>query len=86
MAGILIIWPFWNPVINKVKKRLAHWRRGFISKGGRLVLIKAVLSSLPVFFMSVFGVPIGVAKKIEKLQRDFFWNDGIVKMKVHAVD
>jgi hypothetical protein len=27
-----------------------------------------------------------LAKKIEKLQRDFFWNDGVAKKKVHVVD
>ena len=36
--------------------------------------------------MSVFGIPVGVANKIEKLQREFFWNDGLCKKKVHAVD
>ncbi|KAK3188936.1 hypothetical protein Dsin_028497 [Dipteronia sinensis] len=42
---------FWNPVVSKVEHRLAPWKRAFISKGGRLVLIKAVLSSLPSYFM-----------------------------------
>ncbi|KAK2654685.1 hypothetical protein Ddye_014541 [Dipteronia dyeriana] len=28
----------------------------------------------------------GVAKRIEKHQREFFWNDGLVKKKMHAVD
>ncbi|KAK3219608.1 hypothetical protein Dsin_013578 [Dipteronia sinensis] len=27
-----------------------------------------------------------VAKKIEKLQRDFFWGDGIEKRKIHSID
>ena len=57
---------------QNVEDRLAPWKRGFMSKGGRLVLIKAVLSSLPTYYMLVFGVPVGVAKRIEKLQRDFF--------------
>ncbi|KAK3225856.1 hypothetical protein Dsin_005718 [Dipteronia sinensis] len=34
----------------------------------------------------MFRIPVRVTKKIEKLQRDFFWNDGITKKKVHAVD
>ena len=54
----------WNQVIKKVEDRLAPWKRGFRSKGDRLVLIKAVLSSLPTYFMFVFGIPVGVAKKI----------------------
>ncbi|KAK3220389.1 hypothetical protein Dsin_014359 [Dipteronia sinensis] len=77
---------FWRPVINKVNQRLAPWKRGCISKGGRLILIRAVFSSLPNYFMSVFSIPVGVAGKIEKLQRGFFGGDGAIKRKVHAVD
>ncbi|KAK2656506.1 hypothetical protein Ddye_009558 [Dipteronia dyeriana] len=44
------------------------------------------LSILPTYYMSVFGVPSGVSNIIEKLKRDFFWNDGIKKKKVHVVD
>ncbi|KAK3222310.1 hypothetical protein Dsin_009335 [Dipteronia sinensis] len=47
---------FWNPIITKVEQRLAPWKRGLISKGGRLVYIKAVLSSLPTYFMSMFRI------------------------------
>ncbi|KAK3199337.1 hypothetical protein Dsin_022752 [Dipteronia sinensis] len=56
------------------------------SKGGRLVLIKSMLSSVPNYFLSVFKIPIGVARKIEKLQRDFFLGDGVQKRKIHSVD
>ncbi|KAK3218922.1 hypothetical protein Dsin_012892 [Dipteronia sinensis] len=46
----------------------------------------ARLDSLPTYFMSMFIIPVGVSKKIEKLQRDFFCNDGILKKKVHVVN
>ncbi|KAK3197994.1 hypothetical protein Dsin_021409 [Dipteronia sinensis] len=77
---------FWNPVISKVEQRLAPWKKGFTFKGGRLIMIKAVLLSLPTYFMSVFNIHVVVAKRIEKLQMVFFWNDGLVKKKVHMVD
>ncbi|KAK2637401.1 hypothetical protein Ddye_032193 [Dipteronia dyeriana] len=67
---------FWNPVVSKVEQRLAPWKGAFISKGGRLVLIKAMLSSLPSYFMTVFPMPTMVARKLEKIQRSFFWNEG----------
>jgi hypothetical protein len=35
--------------------------------------------------MSVFRIPVGVAKEIEKMQRSFFWGDGCMKRKLHAV-
>ncbi|KAK3219671.1 hypothetical protein Dsin_013641 [Dipteronia sinensis] len=57
-----------------------------LTKGGRLVLIKAVLSSIPTYFMLVFKMPVGVALSIEKLQRKYFWGDGVEKRKIHLVD
>ncbi|KAK2654441.1 hypothetical protein Ddye_014297 [Dipteronia dyeriana] len=35
--------------------------------------------------MSVFKIPVAIAKKIESLQRSFFWGNGIEKRKIHAV-
>ncbi|KAK3218053.1 hypothetical protein Dsin_012023 [Dipteronia sinensis] len=77
---------FWNPIVTKIEKKLSPWKRKFLNKGGRLVLIKSVLSSIPSYFLSVFKVPIGVANTIEKLQRSFLWGDGIEKRKIHAID
>ncbi|KAK3218960.1 hypothetical protein Dsin_012930 [Dipteronia sinensis] len=63
---------FWEPMLDKIRARLAPWKIRFLSKVGRLVLIKSVLSSLPTYFMSVFKIPISVALAMEKLQKDFF--------------
>jgi len=45
---------FWKPVIDRIKGRLSSWNNKFLSYGGRLVLLKVVLSSLPVYFVSFF--------------------------------
>ena len=42
-----------------------------ISRGGRLVLVKAVLSAIPT--MSVFRMPSGVRRRLEGTMRRFFW-------------
>ncbi|KAK3206947.1 hypothetical protein Dsin_020993 [Dipteronia sinensis] len=77
---------FWDPVVQKIEKRLAPWKMRCLSKGGRLVLIQSVLASMPTCFMSIFKMPVGVAKKLEKLQREFFWGDGVLKRKIYSVD
>ena len=39
---------------------------------GRLTLINSTLSNLPTYYLSLFPIPLSVANRIEKLQRDFF--------------
>ena len=61
----------WNPILEKIKRKLARWKKMYLSKGGRLTLLKITLSSLPTYFLSLFTISTHVANKIERLQRDF---------------
>jgi hypothetical protein len=63
----------WNSIIEKMENRLAGWKILYLSKGGRLTLINSTISSLPTYFLSLFPIPMGVANRLEKLQRNFFW-------------
>ena len=83
----------WDGVEEKVRRRLALWKRQYISKGGRITLIKSTLASIPLYQMSLFHMPKLVARRLEKLQRDFSWggaNGGkkghLVKWEVVCVD
>ena len=40
----------WNPILEKMEKKLSGWKRLYLSKGGRLMLLKSTLSSLPTCF------------------------------------
>ena len=44
---------FWEPIVNRIKSRLSGWNSRFLSFGGRLVLLKSVLTSLSVYALSV---------------------------------
>ena len=61
----------WNPIIEKVERRLASWKRLYLSKGGKVTFIKSTLSNLPTYFLSLFPIPVAVASRIEQLQRNF---------------
>ena len=54
--------------------------------GGRVTLIKSVLSSIPIYFLSCFHCLKTVLRRIERIQRDFLWNDSIEKKKYHLVE
>ena len=57
----------WDSIEERMCKRLACWNRNYISKGGRVILIKSTLASLPLYQMSMIIMPILVAKGLEKL-------------------
>ena len=60
--------PFiWNPILEKFHRKLAGWKRLYLSKGGRLTLLKSTLSSLPTYYLSLFTIPSRVANKLEKI-------------------
>ena len=64
----------WNPILEKMERRLMGWKRLYLSKGGRVTLIKSTLSKLPTYFLSLFPIPASVANRIKKLQRNFLWD------------
>ena len=75
----------WNPIIEKMERRLAGWKRLYLSKGGKVSLIKSTLSNLPAYFLSLFPIPVGVTHRFEKLQRDFLWSGLGTEFKFHLV-
>jgi hypothetical protein len=57
----------------------------YLSKGGRVTLIKSTLPNLPTYFMSLFPILALVAKRIEKLQCAFLWGGISEEFKYHLV-
>jgi hypothetical protein len=66
----------WAELEELMARRLAPWKMMYLSKGGRVMLIKSTLSNLPTYMMSLFPIPALVSKRIEKIQRDFLWGGG----------
>lgn len=67
---------FWQPVLEKMSKRLGAWKKSYISMGGRVALMKSSLENLPTYCLSIFKASGKVVKAIEKMQRDFLWEPG----------
>lgn len=63
----------WQDVLERFQKKLGLWKRKYLTEGGRLVLIKSTLASLPVYLLLLFTVPISIANKMEEIMRNFIW-------------
>lgn len=57
--------------LRKRLRRLAYWKMHYLSKGERLALIKGILSYLPIYFMSIFPLPLSMMLRLETIQLDF---------------
>ena len=76
----------WDYVKERFRKKLAIWKIQYISKGGRLTLLRSTLSNLPIYIMSLFRLPMGVKARLEKIQRGFLWGGGNLEKKIHLVN
>lgn len=45
---------FWDPVLERVQKKLICWKKSYVFLGERITLIKAAMSNVPVYYMSLF--------------------------------
>ncbi|KAJ9691389.1 hypothetical protein PVL29_013542 [Vitis rotundifolia] len=76
----------WDGVEERMRRRLAQWKRQYISKGGQITLIKSTLASIPIYLLSLFRMSKIIAKRLEKFQRDFLWGGGSLEGKVHLIN
>ena len=62
-----------QPLLTSFDRYLASWKARLLSAGGRIVLVNAVLGSLPIYYMSSTLVPKTVRDLLDAKRRAFFW-------------
>ena len=77
---------YWLWLIKKFEKRISHWTYRLLSLGGRLVLIKAVLTSMPVYWMALVPIPKSILGKLKSMIFAFLWGSSGNKKKYNLVD
>ncbi|CAN1183437.1 Putative ribonuclease H protein At1g65750 [Linum perenne] len=68
-----------------MERKIQSWKSKFLSFGGRIALLKSVLSGLPVYYLSILKAPSSVIKRIENIQNRFLWAGALEKDKIHWV-
>ena len=75
----------WNPILERLEKKLSGWKRLYLSKGGRLTLLKSTISSLLTYYLYLFTIPKAVATRLECIQRNFLWGSSVECFKYPLV-
>ena len=57
---------------ERFSKRVNHWSEKYLSSGGKEVLVKSILQSLPTYAMSVFKFSTGLCDDLEQMIRNIW--------------
>jgi hypothetical protein len=66
----------WSLVVDKIKTRIQACGASWLNLAGKLVLLKLVLASIPIYQSSILLAPSGCISQIESLVRRFLWKGG----------
>ncbi|KAL5579373.1 hypothetical protein UlMin_011815 [Ulmus minor] len=68
---------------DKVIRKLQGWKERTFSQGGKEVLLKSVVQSIPTYTMSCFILPDSIIQDIEAACARFWWGSSVDHKKVH---
>lgn len=63
----------WVWLVAKIEKILTCWSHRYLSRAGRLILIKVVLEATPVFSMALAWIPRNILAKLQQLCNWYLW-------------
>ncbi|XP_050229252.1 uncharacterized protein LOC126678399 [Mercurialis annua] len=72
----------WDHVVECVKSRLALCKGSLLSPAGRMVLIKYVLFSILVYYMSLLSMPTNISLQLEMYMKRFFYGREMFSTRV----
>lgn len=63
----------WQLLLEKIEGHLSLWTYRALNMASKLVLVKVVLQTMPLYLFSVLAAPKWVLKKIKEMQCKFLW-------------
>eukprot|EP00253_Pinus_taeda_P018333 PITA_18333 len=66
----------WVKLIEKLRGKLQSWGVYWLNLAGRTILIKAILSALPIYQFATTLAPASIHKHMELIIRSFLWQGG----------
>ena len=67
--------PQWNTILEKQMKIKDTWIKSHLSFKGKELVAKALLQSKALFLATINGMPLTVAKQMQKIIKDLIWEN-----------
>eukprot|EP00253_Pinus_taeda_P034418 PITA_34418 len=64
----------WIWLVAKLEKLLNIWSHRYLSREGRLVLVKVVLEATPVYWMALAWIPRSILARLQQICNRYLWN------------
>lgn len=64
---------YFTGIITTIQRKIEGWQARFLSQGARLILIKHVLSSIPIHILASTPIHEGLHQTLEQSFANFFW-------------
>ncbi|GJU12536.1 hypothetical protein Tco_1134932 [Tanacetum coccineum] len=84
VGGLMSRVQSYNKIVNNLVARLSKWKMKTLSIGDRLMLLKLVIGSMPIYHMSLFKVPMKILQIMESIGCYFF--NGVDHNGIHGED
>lgn len=62
----------WTPLLDSIQRKLEGWRGRMLSLGGRIILLNAILSATPLYYMSFVFITV-VRRMINRIRGRLIW-------------
>ncbi|CAI8601165.1 unnamed protein product [Vicia faba] len=72
-------------VADMIRIKLAAWKASLLFMAGRTQLVKSVILSMTVHYITVYNWPASTIKNIETWMRNFIWSGNVDKRKLVTV-
>lgn len=63
----------WTKQIEKMKNKVQSWGMMWLNMAGRVILIKTLLATLPIYQYAIILAPESAHKQMELILRSFMW-------------
>ncbi|XP_019418580.1 PREDICTED: uncharacterized protein LOC109329367 [Lupinus angustifolius] len=75
-----------NPLIEKIQRRMNSWKSNLLNQAGKLCLAKSVSTVVPIYTMQSMWLPHNVCNEMDKMTRNFIWDGDPNKRSLNLVN